>query len=757
MPVVTIKLIPGVNVERTPVLNEAGVSASNLIRFRDGLVEKLGGWQKFYNFTIGGIVRCLHAWQALNNDDFLASGSTTNLSVIQDGALTNITPQKKTTNFNPDFATIVSTPTVTIVDPNVTNVTTYDSVYFNTPVAVGGLILSGLYPIDSVAAAHTYRIIAQANATLTRENLGISNITQANPGAVTYTGNDDIANGDLVYLYGVGGMTQVNGNLYTVAGLSTGGAGGSFQLSGINTTGFSAYTSGGTVSPAAVAKFTTTSGDPSVSVTLQAHGLSNGDKINLPIATTVGGITISGSYPVTSVTSANVFVITASSAATSGATALMNSGSAQILYYITLGPAASGSGYSIGGYGLGGYSTGSTLTVQTGTPITATDWSLDNWGQILLANPAGGAIYYWEPNSGFLNAQLVSTGPIFNASVFVSQQSQILVALGSTTNVDIGVTSNPLEVKWSDQLDFLAWTPTDTNQAGSYVLPTGSKIIGGLAAPHQDLVWTDLDLWSMNYLGFPLVFGFDKIGSNCGLVARGAAVRQGANVYWMGGSNFFSLGSGGAQPIACTVWDKVFQNLNTDFSNNIRAWSNTPFNEIWWFYPSSASVNGENDSYVKLNTLYGLWDYGPMARSAAIDQSVLGMPIAADPTTGYIYQHERGYDADGAPINAFFESGWSVLAEGEILAFADWMLPDMIWQTADASTPSANVQITLYFTDYPGQTPRTVGPFTVMQATRFVNLRGRGRYYKYRLSSGDLGSFWRNGGTKLRVAQDGRR
>ena len=751
MSMLTVKLIPGVNVEKTPVLNEAGISVSNLIRFRDGLVEKIGGWVKFYAFTVGGIVRALHAWQALNDDRYLATGTTTKLNVIADSVLTDITPQQKTTNPSPNFSTTSGSATVTITDSNISNVTAYDSIYLGTPVSIGGLILSGLYPITSVAGATTYRITASSNATASRANVTITGATNANPCVISAAAHG-FSNGDLVYIYDVGGMTQLNGDVYTIANV----AAGTFELVGINSTAYGVYTSGGTATETIVPHFTTVSASPSVSVTLPSHGLSAGDVVVLPVSTTVGGVTIQGNYPVTSVTSTNVFVVTADAAATSTTSASMNSGNVNLVYYITLGPSSGYSGYSIGTYSSGGYSTGSSLTVQTGTPITSTDWTLDNWGEYVLACPDGGAIYYWQPNSGFLNAQLISGGPIFNAGMFVSMQAQIVIAYGSTEQHDIGVDSDPLLIKWSAQLDFTDWTVTTTNQAGSYRLPTGSQIIGGLTAPHQDLIWTDLDLWSMNYLGYPLVYGFDKIGSNCGLVAKHAAVRQGASVYWMGSSNFYSIGAGGVSPIPCYVWDKVFQNLDTDNQDNIRAWSNTPFNEVWWFYPSSDSVDGENDSYVKLNTLYGIWDYGPLSRTAAIDQSVLGTPIAAGPT-GLIYQHEIGYNDDGAPINSFFESGYFSLSEGEDLVFTDWILPDMKWNVVDESAAAATVQITFYATNYAGDTPMTYGPYNVTQATQFVNTRFRGRFAKIRIGSGDLGSFWRCGAVKVRSAQDGRR
>lgn len=754
MSFITVRLLSGVNVEQTPVLNQAGISLSNLIRFKDKLAQKLGGWDRFYSFTVGGIPKALHAWLDLNDDARLAVGTTTKLVTILDGTATDVTPQTKTTDPAMNFATTSASAVVTITDANINTVTTYDSIFLNTPVAVGGLILAGLYPIDSVAGATSYRITAAAQATSTQANATITAITQANPGSVTTSGSHGFSTGQLIYIYGVAGMTQVNGTLYTVT--STGAT--TFTI-GVNTSAYSAYTSGGTASPSAVPVFTTASGSPSVSVTLEAHGLAVDEKVQFPISTTVGGVTIEGEYTVVSITSANIFVITAATTATSTATGSMNSGAAQIVYYITLGPAAAGAGYSIGTYSSGGYSTGTTVSVQTGTPITVTNWCLDNWGEILLACPKGGAIYYWQPGTGFTTGRLVSTGPIFNTGMFVSMQVQMAIAYGSTEVHEIGEDQDPLLVKWSAQGDFTDWEISTTSQAGSRRLPTGSKIVAGMSVPGQELLWTDLDLWSMTYLGSLAagVWGFTKIGSNCGLIGNHAAVRQGSNIYWMSASNFWATGSGQPQVIPCSVWDVVFQDLNTTYQDKCWAWSNTPFNEVWFFFPRASTSATEPDSFVKLNTLTGEWDYPEQGfdRTAGIDQSILGMPLSA--TSGsVIYEHEVSTNADGAPINAYFESGWFEISEGQDITFADWMIPDMRWGSFSGAQ-TATVLITLYSVMYPGDTPRAYGPFSVTQATQYKNMRLRGRFAKIRVESNDLGSFWRVGGIKLRVAQDGRR
>jgi hypothetical protein len=676
MPFAEVILVPGVDVEKTSTLNKASYSFTQYGRWKEGLFQKIGGWTKFYPFNLGGIPRALHAWQDLNDVDRLAVGTTTELDVIANGSLTRITPQQKITNFAPNFSTTNGQVTVDVVDSNITDVTTLDTVFFNTPITVGGIIVAGSYTITTILGTHSYRITTSTTATSTVTNGG------------------------------------------------------------------------------AVPSFTTTNGSSSVSVTLAAHGLSAGGTINFPIATTVGGITIQGTYTAVTITSASVFTIATSTSATSGTTASMNSGNAEILYTIAIGPQSAGLGYGTGGYGSGGWGTGVVPGQQTGTPITATDWTLDNWGEILLACPTGGAIYAWQPLGGVQNAQAIGTAPAFNTGIFVSNPYQILVAYGSTVTQNIGSDQDPLTIKWSDQGDYTDWTPSLTNQAGSYRIPTGSKIVGALQGPKNALIWTDLDVWSMQYIGFPLVFGFNKIGASCGLIGQHARATLGGIVYWMGKSNFFALTGNGAAPIPCPVWDQVYQDLDTDNMDKCVAAANTVFNEIWWFYPSASGGTGENDSYVKLNVAEGSWDIGPMGRSAWIDQSVLGNPIGTT-STGLVYRHEDGYDADGQPINAVMQTGYWAINAGSEMVFVDWFQPNMRYGLINGNQ-NANLMITFYSQMFSGGPVRTYGPYNFDSTKTFINTRIRGQQMAMRIESNDVGSFWRLGLNRYRFAPDGR-
>jgi hypothetical protein len=678
MPEVMIRLKPGVNVEQTPALNQAGIASSNLIRHRYGLPEKLGGWDKFFGFAVGGVPKALNAWEDLNANTYLGVGATMVLGAINNNVLISLTPQQLTSDFTPNFSTVLNSATVTILDSNVTTITPLVSIEFKTPIAVGGIILSGVYPVSLFLGAGQYQIVAAVAAS---------------------------------------------------SGVSNGGA---------------------------VPVFTTSNGSALITVALTANGLAVGQSISFPIPTTVGGVTILGTYQCVSITDANHFVISTNSLATSSTSASMNSGNAEILYYIGLGPVSPSTGYSVSTYSSGFYSTGVAITAQTGTPITATDWTLDNWGQTFLATPENGGVYYWTPNQGLQTSVLVSGAPTYNTGMFVSMQTQMLICYGSTVKNQIGISQDPLLVAWSNVGDYTNFTVATTSLSGSRRLSTGSKIIGGMATPQQELLWTDVGVWSMNFLGTLAqgVWGFLEVGRGCGLVGKHAACRIGASVYWMSNSNFFSMVAGGIPtPMPCSVWDVVFQDLSSTYFYKSWAWANTPFNEVWFFFPRQSTGATDPDFYVKVN-MDGLWDYGPLPRSCGIDVSLLGMPIAATPA-GIIYQHETSPDADGQAINSWFETGYYRLSEGQDVMVVDWAFPDFIWETFAGST-SANIEITISSYSYLSSTPVVVGPYTVSKATPYFNTRIRGRFFKLRYESNDLGSFWRTGGSMFRVANDGR-
>lgn len=505
------------------------------------------------------------------------------------------------------------------------------------------------------------------------------------------------------------------------------------------------------VGPAGVTpEFSTTSGSAFVNVELENHGLSVGETFPVLVSTAVGGLTISGAYIVREVVDADNLTIGANMLATSNDTESENSGDFAITYYIVPSPAVPSTGYGDGGYGDGGYG-GSGFTPSTGIPITATNWTLDNWGEVFLACPTDGPIYQWAEDTGLPIAQKIVAAPEINGGIFVAQPAQILVAWASSVN---GV-QDPLLINWSDAGNYNNWTVSSQTQAGGYRLPTGSKCVGGMAGPNFNIIWTDVEVWAMDYIQPPLIFGFNAIGQNCGLIGRHAFSAYNSVVYWMGYKQFYVLNGENVTILPCPVWDVVFQDLDTDNTDKIYCGVNSLFGEIWWFYPSSSGGTGEVDRYVKVTPSLGAWDFGILSRTAWIDQSPVGPPIGAD-ANGFIFQHETSPDADGQPMDSWFESGFFQINDGQMLSFVDLIIPDFKYGTY-AGTNGAILSISVSYTDYPGLATKTVGPYNVMSTTQWNNTRLRGRFMSVRIESADLGSFWRLGGIKVRSMADGTR
>jgi len=694
----SIKLVPGVNENATPALNEAGFATSNLIRFiydtaQGALVQKLGGWTLYQGTSTAAICRALLAWEDTNAQTHLAYGTqnvgatgSANLSVLTNGTSQNITPRNSSDSISPVVSTTSGSNLVTITDTTTTGLTNYDTVYIATQIAVGGLVLFGQYAIDP-------------NGFI---------------GGTSYT----------IY------ATDVLGN--PLAATSTS-------------------------STPALAQFATTSGSSTVTVTLANHGYTVGSTFPVLVSTTVGGATFYGQYLVTSVTSSSAFTINATTTPTSTTTGFMNGGNAYYLYNFGVGSIPAGTGYGIGTYGGGGYGTGTAVVPSTGTAIAASDWSLDNWGEVLLACPVNPAaapqyqpIYAWDPLYGAPTATVIPNAPPVNDGFFVAMPQRQVIAWGSTFT---GI-QDPLLIRWCDVNDYTSWIAKITNQAGSYRIPKGSRIVGCIQGPQQGLIWTDLGVWSMQYISQPYVYSFNEIGTGCGLIARKAAAALNGVVYWMGPSQFYSLSGDGVQPVSCPIWDVIFQDLDQNNLQKIRVAVNSRFSEITWFYPTM-SDGGEVNAYAKYNTSLNVWDYGTMGRSAWIDQSVLGPPIGADPTSLNIYQHETSNNANGQPLVATFTTGYAALSDGDMLTYIDQVWPDMKW--GDYAGPqNATISLTFNVVNYPGDTPQTFGPYNVTNSTQYISPRFRGRLVSVTLSSSDINSFWRIGNIRYRWSPDGR-
>ena len=835
MPHASLRLIPGVDQNRTLALNEAAISDSNLIRFMPdrqgiGLPQKLGGWTKFINTTTWDTVRTLHAWSDTNTHNYLAIGADSSLNSSESGDVAvNISPQYYTANISVSFSTTLGSSEVVITDTN-SNITSYDSVYIQTQVSVGGLVLFGFYTCEA-NGANTYSIIARN--VIGQEQYATASAPPAATGAVpvfktTINPSNISVNVNLEnHGYSVGSTFPVlvstdigNTSLY-----------GEYIVTSI--VDDDNFTINASASPTNILTVTSASWAGGTATI----GLSNAAIIPVGTSVVVAGMTPSGYNGTYTVTASSAGSFSYAKAVNPGtatvfgtatpeaATYQMNNGLARINYYVGQQFQTPAVGYGLGGYGSGGYGTGiiftgsgrtytsvtisgngttatatlgtnvyvtpgsqitisgstnfngsytvltststgvftfasTTNATNTGTTVLVTawgfqmpipskpDWSLDNWGQYLIASLSGGEIFYWNPSDTNGHAAVVPNAPFVNEGCFVAMPQRQIIAYGSTFT---GF-QDPLLVRWCDVGNFTNWVGTVTNQAGSFRIPKGSKIVGGLQGPQQGLLWTDLGLWSMQYINLPLVYSFNEVASGCGLVGRQAAGTLAGTVYWMSQSQFFRLGAGGVEPVQCPIWDVIFQDIDTDYWANVRCAPNSRFGEIAWYYPIIGST-GVPTKYVKYNALLNQWDYGTLTRTAWIDQGVNGPPIGAGGDYN-IYQHETSENGNGAAITSWFRTGYFAVQEGELKTFIDQVWPDMKWGLYDG-TQNATVTITFYTADYPGDTPVTYS-YTVTQGTQFVTPRFRARLVSIKVESSDLDSFWRLGNIRYRFQPDGK-
>lgn len=512
--------------------------------------------------------------------------------------------------------------------------------------------------------------------------------------------------------------------------------------------------------------FTTAIGLSIITVTLPSHGLTAGATFPVQVPVTVGGITLSGFYTVSAVVDVNNFTITATATATGNATATMNGGNARLVYYIAPGPNTRGNGYGDGGYGLGAYGYGVLPPIFTGTPITAVDWTLDHFGGLLVACPANGPIFTWGTQTGLNAAQMLANAPIANTGMFVSSQAEIIIAYGSSV---LGI-QDPLLIRWCSAGNPNLWVAATSNSAGSFRISKGSRLVGGLEGPQYDLLWTDVAIWSVTFIGQPDVYGFTELAEGCGLASKFAAGTLINVAYWLsytpptsgvsptsGAGQFYQLPAGGSvAPVPCSVWDFLYQNIDNANVAKIRCAVNSQFGEVAWFFPL-ANSNGKNGAYVKFAPQLGAWDYGFLTRSAWIDTNVFGPPIGADSVSNLIYQHETSNDADGAAMGENFVTGFWAMSDGQDESFCDLVLPDMKWGKFGQAQTGV-VDLSFNYTAYPNGAPVYATPVYPMASSGppFLNPRFRGRLASMTVGNSTVGTWWRLGGLRVRTAPDGR-
>lgn len=385
-------------------------------------------------------------------------------------------------------------------------------------------------------------------------------------------------------------------------------------------------------------------------------------------------------------------------------------------------------GYGGGFYGLGYYGT---ERPDTGNYSEATTWALDNWGEELLAcSVADGVIYQWDLNVAN-DGVAVSNAPVDNKSMMVTDERFVFA---------LGAGGNPRAVAWCDREDNTTWTPATTNEAGDIELQTSGQIMCGVRARGQALILTDMDAHTATYQGPPFVYGFERVGTSCGVVSRKAVTVVDEGAFWFGTRGFFVYSGGAVQPLNCEVSDYIFRDINRAQQSKVFAVSNSQFGEIWWFYPSSASL--ENDRYVMFNYREGHWAIGELGRTCGVDRGVFRRPVWFD-ASGEGFNHEIGYNHGGASV--FAESGPISIGVGDQVAVATMLIPDELTQGDTAATFKTRF--------HPNDTEREYGPYTMANPT---SVRFTGRQLRIKVT-GEEFSDWRVGVPRLEVTAGGRR
>ena len=423
----------------------------------------------------------------------------------------------------------------------------------------------------------------------------------------------------------------------------------------------------------------------------------------------------------------------------------------------------------------------------SGDVVTAPGlWSLDNFGNKLIATINGGESFEWDSNPTSANitrATIISGAPTASAFSLVSTPDRHLIFFGTETTIGTKSTQDPMFIRFSSQEDINTYTPSATNTAGTQRLADGSKIVGSIRGRDSIYIWTDTALFVMRFVGPPFTFSFQQVGTNCGLIGQNAAVEVDGTAYWMSENGFFRY-TGKLESLPCLVEDHVYDDINTTPKQHINAGLNNLFGEVMWFYPNAAS--GTVNRVVAYNYLDSspdrpVWTTGTLARTAWRDSAVFGKPHAteydddgetATTDTNYVYgntdgtstyfEHETGLnqvkEGQTTAIAANIESGdfdigqQGLAGDGEFMMKIRRVVPDFLSQTGDAV-------VTLNLRDFPNDTQAssTLGPFTITSGTQKIDTRARARSISLKIANTSTSQFWKLGTFRIDYQPDGRR
>lgn len=528
-----------------------------------------------------------------------------------------------------------------------------------------------------------------------------------------------------------------------------------------------------TFSAVTVAPFSTT-----ITVNHTAHGVTVGTSVTfsgVDPSGLGGAITqaiLESEFQITSIIDPDSYTITApvsSNASDSG-----NGGSSVVgEYQVNAGNAIA---VTLSGWGAGTWGTGTWGIGTTGGGLLFPRiWNHQNFGEDLIFGPQGGALYYWDESAG-VGTRGVAISSLSGASnvpsshnlLLVSDTSRFVMVFGCP---DLGSsTLDPMLIRWSEQESAVNWTPAATNQAGSLRLSHGSRISAVLQVRQEILVWTDTSLYSLQYLGPPIVWGSQLIADNVSIVSDRACINAAGVTYWMGDSKFYVY-DGRVNALPCDIRQYIFSDFNFEQASQVFAGTVQEFSEVWWFYCSANSTTV--DRYVVFNYQERIWYYGTLDRTAWIDSSILSdYPIAATYVNNLVY-HEIGNDdlttSSPQPIAAYITSSEFDIEDGDRFGFVWRVLPDITFRDSSSNNPTGTLTLLPLQNSGSGyNSPQSVGGSSsgviargvtvpIEQFTQQVNIRVRGRQMALKFESSALGVQWQLGSCRIDIRQSGRK
>jgi hypothetical protein len=545
--------------------------------------------------------------------------------------------------------------------------------------------------------------------------------------------------------------------------------------------------------------FDSTTTDDEVTVNLTSHGLSAGDYFKFKSVTLPGGgVTgyttadfTTNVFEVIATPTGNTFTITMPS--NESGTGMSAQGSATLNSYITIGPVFQTPAY---GWGTDTWSAGAWGEESSVTNVTLDpgSWSLDNYGQLLVATVRNGATYTWNPaTAGALDirAAIVSGAPTTSLMSLVSDRDRHLFLMGTETTIGSPSTQNKMFIRFSNQEDINVWNPTATNTAGTFLLDQGNEIITAVQGKDYVLVLTDQAAYQIQFVGPPFTFSIRQVGSNCGCLGQHAAVFAQGAVFWMGFGGGFFMYDGTVKQLPSLVEDFVFTTQGDALGINYNAnqiaygYHNSLYNEVGWYYAASGSQQINRN--VVFNFLEQTWTTGSLARTSYNDAQTYSLPYATQFTVNTVpsfptingatntygsskyWAHETGVnevDANGVStaITSYIQSGdydldvqQGMAGDGENIMRVSRFIPDF-------KNLSGNAKITMFFRNYPNQAeqsdsngPLITGPFTCNSTTTFVSTRVRGRQVSLKIENDAVNQSWRYGTLRLDIQAGGRR